>query len=218
MTRYPFKTGPVSATTMSSDSGTAEKSIGLEIQSVVQSSETYYEYLKKKREDETTAESFVVGFVTAVAALIILALGSKAMFGVFFISYASLGIAAVAVVGIASGLLTYAVRRRRKFPFAELGDLIAKMKSGGEVSSADTLKLVDRMHEALVAVKKGKVDGAFTKGIVAFILVALFGQNVAVGLLAGIVVYLYFRYEALKEYENEWRRYEESKKEFVESL
>ena len=88
----------------------------------------------------------------------------------------------------------------------------------GKASPEDGLRLVDSMHEAMLALKKGKVDDAFWYGGVAFVLVALFGKNVAVGLLAGVIVYLYFRYEALREYENESRRYEESKRDFAQSL
>ena len=89
---------------------------------------------------------------------------------------------------------------------------------GEQASAEDGLRLIDSMHEALLAIKKGKMDSAFTNGAVAFIVVALFGLNVAVGLLTGAIVYLYFRFEAIREYENESRKYEESKREFVQSL
>jgi hypothetical protein len=43
-------------------------------------------------------------------------------------------------------------------------------------------------------------------------------MNAAVGALAGVIAYLYFRFEALREYEREEERYEDSKKELLRSL
>ena len=39
-----------------------------------------------------------------------------------------------------------------------------------------------------------------------------------IGALAGVAVYLYFRFEALREYEKGEERYEESKKQLFQSL
>jgi len=52
----------------------------------------------------------------------------------------------------------------------------------------------------------------------AFALVALIGRNAAIGALAGVIVYLYFRFEALRGFEKEETRYEDSKKELLQNL
>jgi hypothetical protein len=77
---------------------------------------------------------------------------------------------------------------------------------------------MDSMHQAALTVRKRKIDSAFEYAVIAFALVALIGMNAAAGALAGIATYIYFRYEALKGYEREERRYEDSKKELLQSL
>ena len=111
----------------------------------------------------------------------------------------------------------YAVRRRRGFKFAELGAQIDRMKSG-RVSSEDALRLMDLMHQAALTARKRRLDLAFEYGVAAFILVSLIGLNAGYGALAGVIVYLYFRYESTREYEKEDERYEESKKDLLLGL
>lgn len=77
---------------------------------------------------------------------------------------------------------------------------------------------MDAMHQASLVLKKRKMDTAFEYGVIAFVLVALFGRSGAIGALAGVVVYLYFRFEALREYEKEEKSYEDSKRELLQSL
>jgi uncharacterized oligopeptide transporter (OPT) family protein len=121
------------------------------------------------------------------------------------------------VIGAAGGLVTFLVRRRRGFKFAELGVLIQKMKSGS-ASSEDGLRLMDSMHQVAAAVKKRRLDSALEYGLIAFAVVALVGLNAGIGALAGVIVYLYFRYEALREYERGEERYENSKRALLQSL
>jgi hypothetical protein len=111
----------------------------------------------------------------------------------------------------------YVVRRRRGFKFVELGALLDKMK-GGKVSSEDGLHLMDLMHQAAVTMRKQRLDSAFEYGVAAFILVSVIGLNAGYGALAGVVTYLYFRFEALREFEREDDRYEVSKKDILLSL
>ena len=53
---------------------------------------------------------------------------------------------------------------------------------------------------------------------VVFALVALIGMNAGLGAMAGVVAYLYFRFEALRGYEREEKRYEDSKSGLLQSL
>jgi len=77
---------------------------------------------------------------------------------------------------------------------------------------------MDAIRQASLVAKKRKMDSAIKYGVVAFSLVALIGLNAAIGALAGVVVYLYFRFEALREYERDEMRYEDSKKDLLHSL
>jgi len=199
---------------MPGDSG-GEQGIQPKLGAMVQEAEEWYAYLKNKHDNDTKNEAVMVGLLAFAATLF----GTVFSYAFVYHMFVNVDVFFVAIITIpiAAGLITWVIRRRRRFPFAELGLLITTMKAG-QASAEDGLRMADMMHDALLAMKKGKMDAAFSNGAVAFFLVAIFGLNVAVGLLTGVVVYLYFRFEALRDYENESRRYEESKKEFVESL
>jgi chromate transport protein ChrA len=77
---------------------------------------------------------------------------------------------------------------------------------------------MDLMHQAALTMRKQRLDSAFEYGVAAFILVSFLALNAGFGALAGVITYLYFRYEALREYEKEDERYETSKKEILLSL
>src|SRR6266566_4949120 len=92
-----------------------------------------------------------------------------------------------------------------------------KVKQGG-ASSEDGLHLMDAMHQAAFAVRKRRLTSALEYGIVGFAIVTILGLNAGIGALAGVIVYLYFRYEALREYERGEERYENSKRTLLQSL
>jgi hypothetical protein len=119
--------------------------------------------------------------------------------------------------GIITGAIMYVVRRHRASKFADLGALLTKMKQG-RVSSEDGLHLMDLMHQAALTMRKHRLDSAFAYGVSAFILVSFVGLNAGFGALAGVVTYLYFRFEAIREYEKEDERYEVAKREIILSL
>jgi len=125
------------------------------------------------------------------------------------------------LTAVASGVVTaatfYVVRRQRASKFVELGALLMKVKQG-TVSSEDGLHLMDLMHQAALAMRKQRLDTAFAYGVGAFILVSIVGLNPGFGALAGVVAYLYFRFEALREYEKEDERYENAKRDIILSL
>jgi hypothetical protein len=77
---------------------------------------------------------------------------------------------------------------------------------------------MDLMHQATLIMRKQKLDSAFEYGVVVFVLVSLVGMNAGIGALAGVVTYLYFRFEAIREFEREDDRYEVSKREIILGL
>jgi len=186
---------------------------------IVRDADEYYKYVKGKHVNETRLDVAVVSIVVWFAALTVIGLSWIAIFGIAKVTFETVALFSLTATVIAplAGLATYMIKRRRRFKFAELGVLLDKMKQGG-ATSEDGLHLMDAMHQARKVVKKRKLDSAFEYAVLAFILVGLFGQNAGIGLLAGVIVYLYFRHEALKEYENEEKRYEHSKRELLESL
>ena len=154
------------------------------------------------------------------AAFVVLGVGAYATtraLGAVFFDYLIGAFLGAIVIGVAGGLVMFLVRRRRGFKFAELGDMLNKVKQGS-ISSEEGLRLMDVMHQATLVAKKQRLDSAFEYAVGAFILVSVVAVNAGFGALAGVVVYLYFRFEAFREYEREDARYESSKKDLLLSL
>ena len=189
---------------------------GQKLDDIVRDADEYYTYLMRKHIHETRLDVVVVGLVVWFASFAAIGFSAFALYG-RMIYYVAVAFSIAVVIGAAAGLVTYLIRRRRGFKFAELGALLSRMKAGG-ASSEDGLRLMDMMHQAATAVKKRRLDSAFEYGVVAFALVALIGLNAGIGALAGVIVYLYFRFEALREYEREEERYEDSKRQLLQSL
>ncbi len=189
---------------------------GQRLDDIVRDADEYYNYLKGKHVHETRLDVAVASLVVWFAAFAVIGLSAFALYGrmIYFVLVAFL---AAIVIGASAGLATYLIRRRRRFKFAELGVLLNKMKSGA-ASSEDGLRLMDAMHQAALAVRKRRMDSAFEYGVIAFAVVALIGMNAGLGALAGVIVYLYFRFEALREHERGVERYEDSKRQLLQSL
>jgi hypothetical protein len=149
-------------------------------------------------------------------------------------------ISASGVTGLISGFATYFfLRRKHNAELRDLSSLITAMKSkmeleqqeqkpngvGGEAITEDALSLADKIMTLLPELVRKRRQDSLLFGVVAFILVGIFGNNLAVALLVGVIVWLYFRYETRKTYEAEISRFEEQKrvfdqrkKDFMESL
>jgi len=185
---------------------------------IVREADEYYAQLRKRHVSETRLHMAIAGFVVWFAAFVVLGVG--AYFTIardLFIGYLLTAFLVAIGIGLAAAFTMYGIRRKRGFKFAELGELLQKMKSG-KASSEDGLRLTDVMHQAALLARKQRLDSAFEYGVGAFILVSVIGLNAGAGALAGVVVYLYFRFEALREYEREDQRYEDSKKELLLNL
>jgi len=185
---------------------------------MVKDADEYYAQLTRQHDTETRIHATVMGALTWFAAFVVLGAGAyftapKSMLIEYLLGAFLGGVA----IGAAVGIITYLGRRKRGFKFAELGSLLARIKERG-VSAEDGLRLMDAMHQAALIARKKRLDAAFEYGMAAFILVSVIGLNAGFGALAGVVTYLYFRFEALREYESEDERYEVSKKEILLSL
>ena len=184
---------------------------------ILRDANEYYDYLRRKHVSETRLDVTVVSIVVWFASFAVLGIGALVTIKNMTVVYIAGAFLAGLIIGAAAGLATYMIRRRRGFKFAELGALLDKMK-GGAVSSEDGLRLVDAMHQASLVAKKRKLDSAIEWGLVAFIVVSVVGLNPSIGALAGVIVYLYYRFETLRESEKEERSYEDSKKDLLQSL
>lgn len=203
---------------MTSDEGGKLEPADQALNNMVRDADEYYAQLKKRHASETREQVAAVGISAWFAAFVALGIGAYVTIkGSAVTEYIAGAFLAAIVVGVAGGLLMYAIRRRRGFKFAQLGDLLGKMKQG-KVSSEDGIRLIDMMHQATLVMRKQRLDAALSYGLGAFILVSVVALNAGFGALAGVIVYLYFRFEAMKEYEREDARYEDSKKDLLLSL
>jgi hypothetical protein len=191
---------------------------GKMLSDMVRDADEYYMRLKTQHANQTRVHVIVIGTVVWFA--VFAALGLAIYFN---ISGSALytDLLWAFLTAVASGVITawamYATSRRRSFKFAELGALLDRMKHG-KASSEDGLRLMDLMHRAALIMRKRRLDSAFEYGVAAFILVSFVGLNTGFGALAGVMTYLYFRFEALRDYEREDERYEASKKDILLSL
>jgi hypothetical protein len=185
---------------------------------MVRDADEYYTKLKNQHANQTRIHVAVIGAVVWFA--IFAALGFAIYFNVSGPTvYSDLlwaFLTAVAGGAITAGSM-YVTRQKRGFKFTELGALLDRMKQG-KVSSEDGLRLMDLMHQTALTMRKQRLDSAFEYGVAAFILVSFVGLNAGFGALAGVITYLYFRFEALRDYEREERRYDLSKKDILLSL
>jgi len=185
---------------------------------MVQDADEYYARLNVQQFNQTRIYAAVMGSVIWFA--VFAGLGIALYFNVkgpdITIDLLWAFLTAVAS-GFVTGAIMYLVRRQRASKFANLGALLTKMKQG-RVSSEDGLHLMDLMHQAALTMRKQRLDSAFAYGVGAFILVSFVGLNPGFGGLAGVVTYLYFRFEALREYEKEDERYEVAKRDIILSL
>jgi Na+/proline symporter len=138
------------------------------------------------------------------------------------------------LAALASGLTTYLLlKQKHDSELKELSSLIAQMKNAtGEGSpysspsvAENALFIADRIVNLLPRLVRKRSQDSLLFGIAAFILVGLFSRNVAAAFIVGVIVWIYFRYETRKTYEEEIARFEEQrrafeqrKKDFMESL
>jgi hypothetical protein len=185
---------------------------------MVRDAQEFYERMRAQHVNQTRVHVAIIGTIVWFAVFVVL--GVAVYFNVHSPS-AIPDLLWAFLTAVASGAITagimYSIRRKRGFKFAELGAVLEKLKVGS-VSSEDGLRLMDLMHQAAFVMKKRRLDSAFEYGVGAFILVSIIGLNAGFGALAGVVVYLYFRYEAIREYEREDEKYEVSKRDVPLSL
>lgn len=127
------------------------------------------------------------------------------------------------------------MRRRHESELKELSSLINEMKKrmaeaqqspgSGRGFTEEALSLAEKIMTLLPELVRKRNQDSFLFGIVAFIFTVTLSGNLAVGILVGVIVWLYFRYETRKTYDKEISKFEDQKRifelrksEFLESL
>jgi hypothetical protein len=135
------------------------------------------------------------------------------------------------LTGPASFIITYLLmKRKHEKRMKELDALIKQMKkkitaqdqSAGPLE--DAFSLTEQIFTLLPEVVRNRKQDSMLFGFVAFV-IALVGGNFAVAILVGVIVWIYFRYEFGKNYEQGISRFEaqrkifeQRKKDFIETL
>ena len=142
-------------------------------------------------------------------------------------SYFLIGISGLA--GLASGFVRYfLLKRKHESELQELSSLITEMKKtdgGGEGVTQNALALVDKILTILPAIVRKRHQDSLLFGVVSIILTFFFTSNLAAGIIVGVIVWLYFRNEFRRTYEQEIskleeqkRIFEQRKRDFIENL
>jgi MFS family permease len=207
------------------------------LKSIVETSEKWLGRLREREYHVRLASSFlttILVFVFAVGSVLGYFLSQGNLRYLFLHPFLLAGVSiSCLVAAIAGGFATYFIlRRRQEAGLKDLSDLVAEMRKieitggaiGSETITEKALSLVDRIVALLPALVRKRNQDPLIFGIATFLLVTLLGSSTA-GVLAGIVVFLYFRHETKKTYEQEISRLEaqkrsleQRKKDFLETL
>src|SRR5207244_6406806 len=100
---------------------------GQKLDDIVRDADEYYTYLKRKHVHETRLDVVVVGLVVWFASFAAIGFSALALYG-RMIYYVAVAFSIAVVICAAAGLVTYLIRRKRVFKFAELAAPLSRMK------------------------------------------------------------------------------------------
>ena len=215
------------------------------LKSIVESSDKWLGRLRRRESRVRLASSFLTAILVlaAVGAAVLGFVVSQYGWPYLMVLFQNRNLAyplasTVALAGLISGFATYfLLKRKHDVRLKELSSLITEMKKieekqqkkandgGGEGITEDALSLADKIVTLLPELVRRRNQDSLLFGVVAFIVAALVGRNLAVAILVGAMVWLYFSYETRKTYEQEISKFEEQKrvfeqrkKDFIETL
>jgi hypothetical protein len=113
----------------------------------------------------------------------------------------------------------------------ELSSLIAEMKAEQRLdreskgAAERALSIADKVTMILPGVVRKRSLDSLLIGLVAFMIAAFVARSLPIAIAAGVLIWLYFRYEGKKTYEKETSKldaqrmlFEQRKKDFEEAL
>jgi hypothetical protein len=225
------------------DSGQRQE-IQSSLKMIVETSEKWLGRLKRRERRARVAVSFLttmlVFFVLGASILSILLLRYGFGYLNHLFSTPSLAdtlAASIFLIGLVSGLTTFfLLRRAHRGQLNELTSLIDEMKKKlgigdlpkskeGEGITEDALTLADKLLTLLPEMVRKRNQDALLFGVTAFVLTTTFSGNIGIAILVGVIVWLYFRWETKKTYDQEISKLEDQKRvfdqrknEFLETL
>ena len=228
---------------LSAENSGAEESPGQEIESeisiILKNFERWSLYLRRKEQRKRGLYAVLAGTMVWVAFFVLTALQDdlnysiasilSPLFGTSPVGYSLLLIFPLSIL---VAFVSYAVQTKISSPFAQLEALVANFRSSGreERSAVSALDTIEKMIQLLPEVKRMRYAEAALYGTIAFLLSLLVTARsssfgIGVSLLVGVLIWIYFRYEATIEYGRELARFEkwqakleEQKREFIATL
>jgi Na+/proline symporter len=215
------------------DSGRRQE-IQSSLESIVATSESWLKRLRKREWHVRLATSFLTMILAffifgAVGLLVIIAQhGIQYIATLFQDPNRAFAYAGVTFLGgVFSGIVTFFIlKRRQEAQLKEVSSLILEMKSklsqqrqterlgGPEAITGDALSLAEKIVDLLPTLVRKRNADSILFGFVALLIVSILGRSFAAGLVAGIVVWIYFRYETRKTYDQEIAKFEAQKQLF----
>ncbi|MGI0080835.1 MAG: hypothetical protein ACRECH_14580 [Nitrososphaerales archaeon] len=218
-----------------------QRDIEFEIDTILNTSKRWSLYLQRKERRKRILYAVLSGTMVWVAFLILLALQDDLNYSItgllssFFRGGNSITnylVFLIFPVSVVVAIVSYIIQMRIKSPFAELEVLIGSFHSAskGERSAVSALSILEKMIRLLPEMKKMRYTEASLYGLIAFLLSLLITAKsssfgIGISVLVGVLIWIYFRYEATIEYGRELSRFEkwqekleEQKKEFIANL
>ncbi|MDA4129796.1 MAG: hypothetical protein OK457_03400 [Thaumarchaeota archaeon] len=212
--------------------------IQLTFESIVESSEKWLGRLKKQEFRVRLASSFLTTFLVFAAVGGTILGVAVLQFGWGYVTdlfrhhpnQIALFAGIAFLAGIVGGIATYFILKRdHNARLRELSLLITDMKTEnrtrGEGITGDALSLAEKIVTLLPELVRKRNQDSLLFGVAAFVLASTIANNSAVGVLVGVAVWLYFRRETKRTYEQEISKFEEQKrvfeqrkKDFIETL
>jgi uncharacterized membrane-anchored protein YhcB (DUF1043 family) len=208
------------------------------LNSIVETSERWLGRLRTRQFRVRLATSFLTAvtsllltLIIGVVALVIRA-GNINILPVDVRYLVALGVIGL-VVMLSVGFLTYfLMKRKHEVQLKEISYLLNQMKqrlgqtsSSGPGIAVEALSLADKILNLLPEVVRKRSQDSLLFGFLAFVVASIIAHNPGIGILVGAIVWIYFRYETNKTYDQEIAKLEEQKRifeqrkqEFMESL
>ena len=207
----------------SAEDSSRRQEIQVSLKSIVESSDKWLGRLRRRESRVRLASSFlttILVFAAVGSAVLGFVLSQGQLDALFQNANLARSVAGVVLLaGLISGFATFfLLKRKHEAKLKELSSLITEMKKangvGGEGITKDALSLAEKIVTLLPELVRKRDQDSLLFGVVAFIVAGIVGRNLAVAILVGAIVWLYFRYETTKMYEQETSKFEEQKRVF----
>lgn len=194
------------------------------VEAIGRISSRWSEYLRRRGKHLAVAKALVYGgvvFFVLVSAMVAYVASEHDL--AYFVTHRDDFVpyfGASIVIGLGTVMASYFVLNRRTVAkVGELSGLVEELKGakGGHEEAWRALAATKKMLDVLPEIARPKSQDALVYALVAFALSTAVA-TAPIGIIVGLVVFLYFRHEAVRTYETELSRLEEQRKIFEQKM